>query len=252
LEDVKRTLFLTDTHDPFRDPRAHDLTCQLIEAIKPDTIVLGSDGLDCYKLSKFDKSPARKETLQDEIDVWLNYTREWKQAAGDDCKLVWIPGNHEDRLRRCIWANPGLYGLRVLTWANLLKFEELGISRPKNDEYLVNDRIVIKHGASALQHSTRSGWKELNREAFSITTITGHCHRMGFAVKRTRRGLVACYEGACLCKLEAEYAGNVDWHQGITLIEHGPGSNLFRVDPILYVPTDGKTRVLWQGKEYVA
>jgi hypothetical protein len=249
---VKRTVFVTDTHDPFRDPRAQDLACQLIEVIKPDTVVLGSDGLDCYKLSTFDKNPKRKETLQDEIDIWLANTREIKQAAGDECDLVWIPGNHEDRLRRLIWTNPGLYGLRALAWENLLRFEELGITRAKNGEHIIKDRIVIKHGSSALMHSTRSGWRELNREAFSITTVTGHCHRMGFAVKRTRRGLVACYEGGCLCKLDAEFASSVDWQQGITLIEYSTKSHLFRIDPILFVPTGRKTRVIWQGKEYSA
>jgi hypothetical protein len=238
-------------HVPFLDPRAFELALKITEAWQPNTVVIGSDGLDCYKLSKFDKNPERRETIQDEIDEWVKRTREIKQAV-PQAELVWIPGNHEDRLRRLVWANPGLYGLRVLTWPSLLSFEDLEITEAKYKEYVIKDRIVVKHGSAIRQHASRSGWVELNREAFAVTTISAHCHRMGMAPKTTRRGIVACYESGCLCNLNPEYASSVDWQQGIVLIEMSQTSHLFHIYPVMFIPSEGKLRVLWQGKEYIA
>jgi hypothetical protein len=253
---VKTEVFITDTHDPFRDERAHDLTLQILSDLQPDAITLGSDGLDCYKLSAYDKNPRRRETLQDEIDIWIANTKEIKQAA-PNADLFWIPGNHEDRLRRLIWQNPGLYGLRALKWDNLLEFEQLGIKRCRRDERVIaGGRLVIKHGKTSRKHSTRSGWAELNNEAFSITTLTGHCHRIGVTYKMTRRGLVAAFECGCLCSLDPEYTVSPDWQQGITIVTYSEdeANPLFCVEPVVFIPSeDGQqTRVIWRGKEYVA
>ena len=249
---IQTAAFLTDTHDPFRDVQAHNLAVRILKDVRPDMVILGSDGVDCYRLSKFDKNPARRDTLQSEIDTWVEYTREIK-AAVPNAKFYWIPGNHENRLTSLIWRNPALFGLRALEWSNLLQFKELGIERAHKDEVLLgNGRIVVKHGNYIRGQSGRSAWAELNREAFSITTVSGHSHRFGAVYRRTRLGMVQAYEGGCLCTMNPEYTSNPDWHQGFVLLLYSEDGAFLEVDNLSFTRgRSGSLGVLYRGEEFV-
>ena len=252
---VDISVFLTDYHCPYHDKRAHELALLVLEELDPSEIILGSDGVDCYSISSFDRNPARKETLQDEIDTWIGLVKEIRQAA-PHAKLTWLRGNHEDRLRRLIWNNVGLFGLRALEWPNLLEFEDLGIEAAPNNEVNYGNLLVIKHGSVVRKDSAYSAKAELDKEHFDLVTVTGHTHRAGAYYVTKRRSQVAAFEGGCLCSYDVagEYTKGVikpNWQHAITVIWHGIGYH--RPEVVVFNHGfEGQYHVIFQGKEFTA
>lgn len=251
---MQSTVFLTDSHTPYRDQRAHHLSLQIMVHLAPTQVVIGSDGLDCYMLSNYDQNPERSKNLQSEIDQWKKETGEQKQAA-PGAQFLWIPGNHESRLRKLGWKNPALFGLEALEWRNLLDFARFGIERPKNDEVLLAaDHVIIKHGSVVRADSAYTAKAELLKEKYAITTVTGHTHRLGKCYVTKRDGEIVGVEAGCLCSMDvaAEYVRGVsipNWQLGMVIIwEQG---SLFRIEEIPFVRTEsGKLKAMFQGRVY--
>ena len=56
---MTRLVFPTDEHFPFQDEHARSVALQITADFQPEIRIAGSDGLDFYGLSKFDKDPHR-------------------------------------------------------------------------------------------------------------------------------------------------------------------------------------------------
>ncbi len=54
---MTRLVFPTDEHFPFQDEHARSVALQIVADFQPEVRIAGSDGLDFYALSKFDKDP---------------------------------------------------------------------------------------------------------------------------------------------------------------------------------------------------
>ena len=61
-----------DFHGQYRDKKTCQLFFDFLRREKPDRVILAGDIGDFYTISKFDKDPARKETLQDELNEVYN------------------------------------------------------------------------------------------------------------------------------------------------------------------------------------
>ena len=212
-------------------------------------MIVGSDGIDFYGISRFSKDPARMKgsTLQAEIDSWKKTQRMWIDAA-PGAKRHYIPGNHEDRLRKYIWEHPELHGLEALELPNLLGFGELGLTAME-DEVVYGDKLVVKHGTVIRKHSAYTAKGELENEKYAVSTLTGHTHRGGTHMATSRRGIVQALEGFCLCDLNPDYIEGVpDWQHGIvlaTLTDFG-----VQFEPVPFFKYLGKIRAIWRGKQY--
>lgn len=247
--------FPTDEHVPFQDDKARQIALQIIRDFNPDLMAAGSDGLDFYTVSSFDKNPERiKVSLQKEIDQWKTIQREWRDAA-PGAKRVFIPGNHEDRLRKYLWRHPELADLEVLALPNLLGLASLGIEwmydgSLLSQEYVVDNVLAIKHGQYVRKGSGMSARAEIEHEHYSISTISGHTHRGGSFYATTRHGVVQGHEAFCLCRLDPEYLQHPDWQQGLLLAEI-VGENL-EVELIPFNDFRHRKSAIWRGKEYSA
>lgn len=241
--------FPTDEHRPFHDEKAVELAQKIVNDFDPDILVVGSDGMDFYNISRFDKNPARiKSGLQDEIDSWKAGQREWRDAAPNAVRIH-IRGNHEDRLRKYLWQHPELFGIRALELPNLLGFEELGIQDAGEvNEVNVNNLLVVRHGEIVKSHSAMSAKAELEREYHAISTLTGHTHRGGSYYVAGRMGVAQAHEGFCLCRLDPEYMDRPNWQQGIVLAEV---TGIVTVEPVPFFNIRHRKVARWRGKEYV-
>lgn len=251
-----RIAFPTDEHVPFQDDSARSVALKIVADFNPDLRIAGSDGMDFYALSKFDRNPKRGQQagLQHEIDIWQETQREWRDAA-PQANAFYLVGNHEDRLRRYLWRHPELWDLEVLRLPNLLKMAELGIYWEKdkgeraNLELVIYNQLVIKHGSIVRKNSAYTARGELENEGLSISTLSGHTHRGGTSYARTRRGVVLGQEGFCLCSLEPEYMQHPNWQQGIVLAT--VTTEAVAMEPIPFYRAYGKTRAIWRDKEYI-
>lgn len=233
---LHRELNISDLHIPYHDEHAWRLFLNIVEAVKPTKINLGGDLLDFYWLSAFDKDPdaIKDGRLQENLDQFFHLMRDMQRAAPVTCEYEFIPGNHEDRLRRYLMRNPELYGLRALELPSLLRLDELGIYYSEDEIVVVPGLLVVKHGSIVRKESAFSAKGELEREKYAVSTITGHTHRLGTHYARTRLRVVKAHENGCLCKLNPEYVKNPNWQQGLTMTTHF-GGELFHVEDIPFL-----------------
>jgi predicted phosphodiesterase len=243
-----RCAFVTDEHHPYQDEHARSVALQIVREFKPEQIIVGSDGVDFYNLSRFDKNPDRiKEGLQKEIDSWKRGVKEWK-CASPRAKLRWIRGNHEDRLRQYMWQHPELYTVTALKLENLLGLPELGIT--DNGEEIVYNNLVVRHGTKVRPLSGASVRSEIEKERFAFSILMGHVHRGGSVFYTIRDRVIQGQEGFCLCKTDPEYAPFPDWQQGIVLFDVDANGVTF--EPVHITSFRHRKRAVWRGKEYLS
>ena len=99
---TKKIIVINDVHVPHQNTRMINNLVKLIEDEQPDEIILNGDMVDFYDLSSFDKDPNRTQNLQQELDILYQMLLVFR-AACPEAKIVYIEGNHEDRLKRYLW-----------------------------------------------------------------------------------------------------------------------------------------------------
>ena len=243
---MTKILYKTDEHVPFHDKRAVELAYKICEDFEPDIVPAGSDGMDHYKISSFDKDPASRVTIEKEIEAWKEVERGWRSAA-PDARHIFIQGNHEDRLRRYMWKKASeLYDLEALKPENLYGLKELDIEySPRGFEV---DDCIFHHGTVVRKYSGYTARAEIEKLHYSKHSFTGHTHRMGSHYTTTPNGLVMSVEGGCLCRTDLEYITNPNWQQGITLVWTKPTT----FTQIPFIRKGRRLFARWNNKEYMA
>lgn len=246
----QRTIAASDAHSPYHDPFAFDLFLKVVTIFQPNLIVLNGDWSDFYAVSAYDQNPERIRNgrLQEELDSFKALMLRLIAVKPSDCRIVFIPGNHEDRLRRFIWRNPKISGLKALELPNLLGLAELGIDYEPKEVKLAGGNLVIKHGTKVRPKAGASAMAELEAEKYSASTITGHTHRIGSTLVTTRRGVVGAWEGGSLCSRDVEYTSNPDWQLGITTIYSDSDSDAFSVVSVAFLGEGPSMKAVLEGR----
>lgn len=260
---------------PTHDERAIGVALQIVAAEDPDLVVMVGDGLDLPELSKFRLTPAFQRTLQPTID-WTAQFGAKLRAAAPNARIIWLAGNHEERMPNYILDNAiAAFGIKrgeapqewpVFSVPFLCRFEENGIEflpgYPAN-EFYINDRIKVIHG-----HKVNSTGSTVHKylDTERVSTISGHVHRIekGHRTRRTRNGsrtIMAASPG-CLARVDGPVPSTKgatdlsgipltsyeDWQQGLAVVryEEGDGRFIYTDIPIF----DGWA--MWRDKEFVA
>jgi predicted phosphodiesterase len=230
-----------DTHFPFHDQRCINVVLKIIEQTQPRYIIHVGDALDAYPISKYDKSIERKHTLQDEVNMVREHFAQVRLASPSST-VLWLEGNHEDRLTRLLHSLQGparaLLDLDVvrksLTWPVIVGTEELGIEfvpRAEQSQRKLLPKFIIKHGDKIRPESAqaaRAEWEQYGRSGAS-----GHTHKLGSYFHRDHNGNHVWTETGCCCKLSGqEYIVDPDWHQGCVEFTFEPRSGAVQVEPV--------------------
>src|SRR3990167_8147599 len=150
--EFENSVFLPDTHIPFHDPESLKNVYQFIKDFQPNHIFILGDWVDFKDLSKFDKEPEERFHLQKDLDLASNYLADLRDIAPES-HIVFMEGNHEDRLRKWIWRNPDIAGLRTLDVSELLGLDELGIEHYEYGELYNHHGFIVKHGDIVRKYS---------------------------------------------------------------------------------------------------
>lgn len=89
---------------PFHDRRCWDLSFQMIEAWKPDDVILLGDMADLCETGKYTSSLEMKTSMElalHELGFCLGKIRQLLPYG----KIQWIPGNHEQRMEKALLEN---------------------------------------------------------------------------------------------------------------------------------------------------
>lgn len=259
--------WLTDWHGIFVDRDAWELALRLVQDYKPDVVPVGSDDIDFYRLSKFSKNPARRKTLQNELDRQFELNKELKDAVDPfwnstekplNYKPVEHPtvlGNHNERFIKRLWEDDTFYGVTKLSYPYLLDYQKFGYTWngdvwdfAQNREYSVGP-ITFVHGTKVSQFPGYSVKNEMAGRLFDSSLVMGHCHRGAVThIRRADGTLLTGIEGFCLCQLETEYASNTNWSQGVVFITLHEDIPQFELIPFQRI--QGSLHAYWRDKTY--
>jgi hypothetical protein len=247
--DLVRFGFITDEHHPYVDPIARELAMMILTDFDPHVATAGSDAIDFYAISSFDKNPERIKGggVQKEINAWKKSQREWREQF-PDTDFYFLLGNHEDRWRRYLWRHPEFEELDALKLENLLDFESFGIQHAPDNELVIKNRLLVHHGDRTSINSAYGAKLQITREFYSISMLMGHTHKGGVHYATTRNGIIQAHECFCLCELDPEYMTNPNWQQGITLAE--VSDDFLNIEPVLFQDVHNYKIAIWRGNEY--
>lgn len=178
--DLLRVLFIPDCHHPYASKKAWGLLLQVAAAFKPDKVIIGGDFADCISVSGHERLSARArfERLSEEL-VGVNKALDQLQNAADEAsEIVYLEGNHEDRLTRYLAKNAAAIADDENTIPKRLRLQERGIAwKPYRTSY--------KLGKLHLTHDLGRAGMNAHRNAekkFGGSNVTFHTHRMAYEV----------------------------------------------------------------------
>jgi hypothetical protein len=244
----------TDVHHPYSDPAVLSITYQLIRDLQPDLVVDHGDLLDCYAISRYEKDPHNRVSLQDEITMAaLDLATITRLSPHSERWL--LGGNHEDRLRRLLWsmaerqeAHQVLSLTRVrdtLQWPVLLDLAAIGWQWFESKQLLF-DKLVVKHGSVVRKHGAYTAKGEY--EKYGRSGMSGHTHRRGVYEHRDHNGHHAWWEIGCSCLLDPEYVDDPDWAQGLNVVTWSEDRKHYGVEEIRI----HNGVAMFRGRMYVA
>lgn len=245
-----------DTHFPFADQRAIGVVQAVSVDHRPDVLVHMGDLLDCYTLSRWDKNPERKETLQDEINQARLHLAQMRDLH-PNARFIYLEGNHEDRLRRILWNLEGPAAVlaqltafkKHITWPSLLGLADLHIEfvpYAEQSRRTVLPKFILKHGTLVRGRSAYTANGEWSK--YGKSGASGHTHRLGAFFHRDHNGNHGWMETGCTCRLDPEYMVDPDWQQGALTVTFDLKTGAPDFNPV-YIH-DGTT--IWRDNWYAA
>ena len=210
---------LSDLHIPFHSEEAIDIAFKYIQLIKPVGIFINGDLQDCAALSYW-YSPYRRDFVK-EVEQMVDFI-DFLTSSFPDIKIVWKPGNHEDRLARYYRSNaPLLADLPSSDMENILSLSTRGIRLLERKQKVMAGKLPIFHG-----HEVRGGNANLVNPARWLFLKTkhsaacSHFHRTSEHAEKDVMGKdMATFIFGCLCSLEPDYNPEANnWNHGFGTI----------------------------------
>jgi UDP-2,3-diacylglucosamine pyrophosphatase LpxH len=245
-------IFLSDIHFPFQDRPSWGLTLEVMKDLKPNLVFLGGDILDCYAVSKYDREPSRKLTLQQDLNYAYEELSKIRKAVGKEAEIVFLEGNHEQRLKKFLSSKAEeLSVLEALELRHLLKLDSLNIKWIDNGTRTKIGKLWHLHGNEIAGGGANIAKSKFDKLGSNV--IFGHHHKLQSYTKRNYEGEVCgAWANGCLSDLQPDYAHFTDWILGFSLIDYGKTGN-FNVDqvPIIKPSVNSRTASCFiRGKEY--
>jgi predicted phosphodiesterase len=205
----RRILVIPDLHLPLEDKRATSRVLEFAASERWDEAILLGDVLDCNLYSAFNEGKPRKTRGQSIAEDMKN-GREWlagfcrtvrKRRPG--CKVVYIEGNHEERVQRYIDARPEHEGLLEIPVQ--LQLDDLRVQWvpfwSKGTAYQIGHASFI-HGFSTIQNHAAKHARDWGSNVFY-----GHTHDVQehSIYRRAKNVTIKGKSLGCLCDFEQPY-----------------------------------------------
>lgn len=174
---VRTILAISDTHRPKFDPATWSIWLQAIRDVRPDAVWIIGDYVDLSSVTQHEKTADDSYTLREELWDGNRGLDEISDAIGPRrCDLLYIDGNHEDRLRRYIASGRCPAPLRdtIHDIHNELHLEQRGwrYIHPDKQPYYPYPRFAVTHGNWYGLHAAHKHSVE-----FGCSGLMGHTHR---------------------------------------------------------------------------
>lgn len=179
---IEKILIIPDTHVPFEDSKAFAVMIAAAKVLRPDTIIFLGDFADFMSVSFHPRELGRRGyTLAEEAEA-VNARLDEVEEIGAS-RVVFIKGNHENRLERYLSEKaPELFGL--VNTAALFRFEERGWECVEYRQHLKIGKMHFTHDVG---HAGIYAHRQ-SRMAYEGNVVIGHTHRLGMEVAGTSKG----------------------------------------------------------------
>lgn len=178
---MKTYLIIPDLHIPYQCPKFINISYKLLKAHKFDGIVNLGDALDWFQLSTYDKDPARKNTIIDDVEDWNKVLTKWASLLPRNAEIHLIQGNHENRLSRYVARHarelheivkplPELLNIKIRNETGPVIFKWHPYSKWNSCKI---GNCVLFHGFYFNQHTAMT-----NLAKYKQSTVSGHTHRV--------------------------------------------------------------------------
>lgn len=228
-------LFLSDIHSLVSDRDAILLVLKAFAKtpIHQRKVVLGGDILDIKFL--YSKDDAYKEAIRKgmwddyffpELDKekiwWEEFYRLIRAYVMHPEDIVFLEGNHEERLRRDSFLKKVPHDLKHNFSLNLVlgaDKKKMGLVKYRDWAKLAplsSPPLYLSHGHHCGEYFLKKHVLELNAGAVMV----GHLHEVGSKSFKRAEHAVTSYANPCLCDLDADYMENRahNWSQGASQI----------------------------------
>jgi hypothetical protein len=231
-------MFVSDDHAPYQHEAAYACRLAAIRLFKPDVLFLGGDHCDFYQISRFEKTPDRVHKLQDDLDETYGLISGYREAAGPRCRIVYLAGNHEERLDKFILRHAeALWSLRSLSIHNLLGLKQLKIKYVPGG-VMAYEGVTFKHGNLVSGKSGYSAYREM--DTWWRPGVSGHTHRAALIWRTTADAPAFWVESGCGCKTLDYVKGRpADWQLALSYFYRERRTGLWH--PNVAVIRDGRT-----------
>ena len=220
----RRYVVAGDFHRPFHDKRLVKLTLEIWQDIlcPTDMIILNGDILDMYRLSAHGPAcPDVQENLEHEFQDGYEFVYDLRKRFPDN-EILFIFGNHENRLDRFVMANaPGFWN--ILTTEKMLQLDRFNVDYlPYNSAWNVpNTNLFIQH--SPPSYSVNGARTSLLKK-FDQNYIWNCSHRVDMAVITAGSGTeYEAYFNGCLVDIKSKvfsYAkGHQSWQHSWSIVD---------------------------------
>lgn len=186
---ITRTMIINDVHIPYHNSKLIDVDAtglipEIIDDLKLDRLIINGDLLDMYSVNMHGpKHPDVKETLEEELIAGRNFFESMRKRF-PKLEIVYLMGNHENRLDRFILKNSKVFW-NLLTVENYLELDNLNV-----EWFPYNHKYRLEKTNCFIQHSPPS--YGVNGARTSLLKKLDQCHIYGC----THREQKACVTAA--------------------------------------------------------
>lgn len=171
---AKLALVVPDQHYPFEDEVCINVILKACKRLKPDYFINLGDALDFWQVSRFTKSPYRRDSIADDIERFCNDLDRFDDALPMKTKKIFIEGNHEHRVSRYIAElAPEVVDL-VRPLEDICDFEKRGWEYYRYGEMCRIGDTLFMHGDLHGQNVSMAMIRK-----YGINTVHGHAHTAG-------------------------------------------------------------------------
>jgi predicted phosphodiesterase len=250
-KDYVKVAIIPDMHMPYHDMKAVMAVLNVVSDWKPDIFVNLGDLLDFYQISQFSRDPRQATMLGDDLYEAAEMIGNFRDAAGQECDMHWIKGNHEDRWNRHLIKNSAEF-YALFEENSFMSFMDLSQHNIHFHDYdFVYRGFQFVHGDVVRKFAGYAA-KEMHSRS-NMDGAMGHTHRMGMFrhTYRAEKAFTFMECGHLYDKSQATYInGNPNWQQGAVMAEFWfPEPDHLEVIPHFLTTHNGMT--VHNGKKYV-
>lgn len=224
---IENILHLNDVHIPYHSKPTIEAAVKYGKEKQVDAIIINGDWLDCYKLSKYETDPTKRD-FDGELEDGRQMI-EYLKSELPNAFIYYKTGNHEERWERFLMQHPQLLKIKEFRLDVLLRLGEM-----RNVEYITNKR-VIQAGDLYIFHG-----HELNNSSFAPANVStglfnktlthaveAHHHRASVTIRKPFMGKVIITKSfGCMCELNPAYMPINEWVKGWGFTNVKSGKNL--------------------------